>query len=54
MNRSSLQGGIETGYAAVDSEMAFLSNDSELSPNIINTVDSDGNIVKIIRDIGNF
>lgn len=53
MNRSSDQIGSEVGYAALglgDSEEVYI-NDSDISPAIINTSDSDGNIIKIIRDI---
>jgi hypothetical protein len=52
--RLSPQAGDETGYAAVDSEIVYYENDSEISPDIINTLDSDGNIVKIIRRIQQF
>lgn len=51
--RASEQYATEVGYAQVtapDSDY-ILENDSEFSPNIINLSDSDGNIVKIIRDI---
>lgn len=51
MNRNSAQYGIETGYANLDSDSPVFANDLDLSPNVINTFDSDGNIVKIIRDI---
>lgn len=48
----------EVGYAHVDSRPALYTNDSEwspeLSPNIINTIDSDGVIVKVVRNINNF
>lgn len=54
LTRKTGQIGIETGYANVDSEIAFLENDSDISPNVINTIDSDGYIVKIVRDINNF
>ena len=53
MNRASSQDGIETGYAQqVDSETIF-NNDSDRSPTILNLSDSDGNIIKIIRDLPN-
>jgi len=45
------QVGKEVGYAALDSEQPVFENDSDLSPNIINTFDSDDNIVRIIREI---
>ena len=51
MNRGTPQEGTEVGYVALDSEVVIYENDSDLSPNIINTIDSDGNIVKIIRTI---
>ena len=52
MNRQSEQVGVEVGYAAInDSETPMFENDSDISPNIINTTDSDGNVVKIIRDV---
>ena len=51
INRASNQDGIETGYAhQVDSETIF-SNDSDISPSILNLSDSDGNIIKIVRDL---
>ena len=52
MTRASDQIGAEVGYVAVrDSETPVYENDSDISPNVINTTDSDGNIVKIIRAI---
>ena len=45
--------GSEVGWANVtqpDSD-ATLSNDSNLSPTVLNMSDSDGNIVKIVRDL---
>jgi len=45
--------GSEVGWAQVsepDSD-ATLTNDSNLSPSIVNLSDSDGNIVKIVRDL---
>jgi hypothetical protein len=36
---------------APDSDYVF-ENDSDFSPNIINISDSDGNVIKLIRDIG--
>lgn len=51
MSRTSEQQGLETGYVSVDSEIAILDSSGFISPNVINTTDSDGNIVKIIRDI---
>jgi hypothetical protein len=51
MTRASDQTGIEVGYAALDSEQPVFENNDFISPNIINTTDSDGNIVKIIRAI---
>ena len=53
LNRASAQEGTEVGYANVvpsDSEAIF-TTDSLISPTIENLFDSDGNIVKIIRDI---
>jgi len=51
INRASNQDGIETGYAhQIDSE-TILSNDSDRSPSILNLSDSDGNIIKIVRDL---
>ena len=51
INRASNQDGIETGYAhQVDSETIF-SNDSDISPSILNLSDSDGDIIKIVRDL---
>ena len=50
-SRKTPQLGTEVGWAAIDSEIAVFENDSDISPNIINTLDSDGNIVKIIRNI---
>lgn len=53
MNRASSQDGIETGYAQqIDSETIF-NNDSDRSPTILNLSDSDGNIIKIVRDLPN-
>ena len=49
--RTTAQTGEEVGYVALDSEVAMFENDSDISPNIINTLDSDGNIVKIIRNV---
>lgn len=51
MTRLSAQEGTEVGYVALDSEVVVYENDIKLSPNIINTIDSDGNIVKVIRAI---
>ena len=52
MNRGSAQVGTEVGFAAIDSDASPIFEDSDtISPNIINTIDSDGNIVKIIRRI---
>ena len=45
--------GSEVGWAQVsqpDSD-AVLNNDSNLSPSVVNLSDSDGNIVKIVRDL---
>jgi hypothetical protein len=41
MNRGSNQAGIETGWAALDSEVPTFDCDSTLSPNVINIIDSD-------------
>ena len=53
LNRNSDQQGVETGFAVVnpgDSEVVF--DDSEaFSPNVINLTDSDGNMIKIVRDV---
>jgi len=54
LTRSSGQHGTEVGYAATDSEVAIFETSNSISPNIINTIDSDGNIVKIIREIDTF
>lgn len=51
MNRSSNQEGVETGYANIEGDTVILDSDSVISPSVINTFDSDGNIVKIVRDI---
>ena len=52
MNRSSAQTGTEVGYVAMDSdELPIFDNPEFISPNVTNTTDSDGNIVKIIRKI---
>ena len=52
MTRASDQIGTELGYAAIsDSETPIFEINDFISPNIINTTDSDGNIVKIIRPI---
>lgn len=52
MNRGSAQVGTEVGHVAMDSdELPIYDNPDFISPNIINTTDSDGNIVKIIREI---
>lgn len=53
VNRKSEQRGEEIGYVVVDSEtlpIAF-TNDSDFSPDVINTLTKDGTITKIIRDI---
>ena len=51
LTRASEQDGIETGYAQqTDSETSF-ANDSDRSPTILNLSDSDGNIIKIVRDL---
>lgn len=52
MTRTSKQIGIEFGHIALsDSETPIYETGDFISPNIINTTDSDGNIVKVIRDI---
>ena len=51
MNRSSDQNGIETGYATLDSEAPVFRDIGLIGSDIINMIDSDNNIVKIIRDI---
>lgn len=53
MNRASDQIGTEVGWVVLDSDTKtpIFENDSDISPNVINTIDSDGNIVKIIRAI---
>lgn len=50
------QTGEEIGYVVVDSETLPVSyvTDSDISPNIINTLDTNGRIVKIIRDVNTF
>lgn len=50
-NDPSNQQGEEIGWAYLDSDSPVFDNDSVISPSIINTIDSDGNIVKIIRDV---
>ena len=52
MTRASDQIGTELGHVAIgDSETPIFEINDFISPNIINTTDSDGNIVKIIRSI---
>ena len=52
MNRGSSQIGTEVGFVAMDSdELPIYDNPDFISPSVINTTDSDGNIIKIIRDI---
>ena len=54
LNRASLIEGSEVGFAnltAPDSD-AILDSDSRVSPTVINLSDSDGNITKIVRDLG--
>ena len=47
--------GIETGYVHIDSDESPTYQTTQfVSPNVINTSDSEGNIVKIIRDIEQF
>ena len=43
--------GSEVGFAFTEDASAILDSDSQYSPRVINLSDSDGNIVKIIRDI---
>ena len=43
--------GIETGYVHTEDSDAVFSSDSKYSPSVLNLSDSDGNIVKIVRDI---
>ena len=43
--------GIETGYVHTEDLDAVFSSDSKYSPSVLNLSDSDGNIVKIVRDI---
>jgi len=53
LNRNSDQEGFETGFAVVDfndSEVVFDASDA-FSPNVVNLSDSDGNIIKIVRDV---
>lgn len=55
-SRNSDQKGEELGYVIVDSEtlpVTFV-DDSELTPNVINTLTPDGVITRIIRDIDTF
>jgi len=40
----------EVGYANIDGEPVVFTDPKEYSPDIINTIDSDGQIVKIIRN----
>lgn len=54
LRRGDDQFGVEVGFMQVtapDSDHIF-ENDSDFSPNIINLSDSDGNVIKLIRDIG--
>ena len=53
LTRASNQEGTEVGFAQVDSDssVALLDSDSQISPTVINLSDSEGNVVKIIRDI---
>lgn len=44
--------GDEVGYAALDRDKPIYADSEVISPDIINIVDSDGHIVKIIRNIG--
>lgn len=43
--------GIETGYVHTKDSDAVFDSDSKYSPSVLNLSDSDGNIVKIVRDI---
>ena len=43
--------GIETGYVHTEDSDAVFGSDSKYSPSVLNLSDSDGNIVKIVRDI---
>jgi hypothetical protein len=43
--------GIETGYVHTEDSDAVFGSDSKYSPIVLNLSDSDGNIVKIVRDI---
>ena len=53
LNRNSEQEGFESGFAVVqsdDSEVVFDDSDA-FSPNVLNLSDSEGNIIKIVRDV---
>ena len=51
MDRTSSQVGGEAGWVSIDSDTVIFINDSDLSPNVINTLmDSDGNQVRVIRE----
>lgn len=54
-NRKAAQRGEEVGYVVIDSETLPVKyvNDSDISPNVINTLTKDGVMTKIIRDIDN-
>jgi hypothetical protein len=43
--------GVETGYVHIEDSDAVFDSDSKYSPSVLNLSDSDGNIVKIVRDI---
>lgn len=50
LNRASNQEGTEVGWVSVDSEIVSFDSDG-ISPTILNLMDSDGNITKIIRTV---
>lgn len=54
LTRKDIVIGDEVGYAVLDSDAPVYQNDSDLSPDIINTTDSDGRIIRIIRNIENY
>lgn len=54
LDRTTIMSGVESGYAVLDSDAPVLEDTTFISPSIINITDSDGNIVKIIRDVEQF
>ena len=53
LSRASDLNGLETGWANTTDSEAILFDSDSIGSSIINISDSDGNIVKVIRDIGN-